>query len=523
MKKIMLLALACALLVLGAACTDHGAGSDGQGELQSGELIVNENENALHFAILNFDTFTPLLTGSQTVADCLSMIYEPLFDIDEQLNPIPVLAESCTLSEDALRVTVQLKPDVKWHDGTAFSAGDVVYTFDKIKETENNYSQDLADMEAAAAVDGNTVQFTFSKPIPDYTALLTFPILKNGTAVDAADFIPVGTGPYMYAGDTQTDQVILAANENWHGGEAAIQTVVLNEMKDREAAAYAFEANEIDVITSRTMDMNRSAPRGSYYNYDYVSNILGFVGYNHEEFENASVRKAVSYAINKQDIIENELYSRAVGVDVPLNPSAWFAPKMDNAVHDSAEIERLMAEDAWEKQEDGYFYREEDGGTQQFTLELLVNGENDEKLRIARRIAGQLNNAGFLTRVREEEFSDYQEAVSGGDYELFLGEVLLGKNADPAFLMAPGNFFNYSNPELDEALSRTGTAATHEEEQAAYGDYTRIFQYEMPFVPLFFRMESVLYEQRISGNKMPTAVNVYRSVDSWYFSQTDKK
>ena len=527
--KQALAALTAGMMVIClAACGQSG---EGDGQLKSGELIVEENDSAIHLALIGYDTLNPLVTQSATVQEYISLIYEPLFDFDEAANPVPVLAKDYTLSPDGLTLRVELADGIKWQDGRAFSAGDVVFTFQEIKSRECAYSDDLENIAAAAAEGDRWVCFTLAKPLLNPEMLLSFPILPAGTEMrtgTGTDFQPVGTGPYGLDGEkTTANALVLAANSQWHGGKPAADRIVLDVVRDKDAAVYAFEANEVNALTSSTLDLKQSTPRGKFYVYDYTSNRLLFLGINNqsENFAQADVRRALGFMLNKQEMIENEMYTHAVEVDVPVNPSAWFARKLDKSRQAQADINQIMVSAGWEKQEDGFYYKTRDGEKIKFQTTVLVNGDNDEKNRLARRIAGQLTMAGVETEVRAVSFQEYNRLIDSGDYSLFLGEVMLGKNMDPTFLTetsGEGNYFFYENAALNQRLSPASLTKDTEVRRQCFAEYGDLFLEETPFIPLFFRTESVIYDSRISGNKMPTLFRPYRDMDTWYFSKKDK-
>ena len=527
LKKYIAALTAVVLAVSLASCTEKGETPAPSGQLKNGELIVEENENILHLAVFNYDTLNPLKTVSNTVQECISLIYEPLFDFDEAFNPVSVLAKDYTVSPDGLQIEIQLASGILWQDGTAFSAGDVVYTMETIKNTDCSYHDDLRNIADVSAENENKIILTLIKPVLNVEAFLSFPVIKNGTELkNGTDFVPIGTGAYrLDPAQSSTNELVLTANTQWHGGNPAIGKIVLDVVKDRDAAVYAFEANEINALTSRTLDLKQSTPRGKFYIYSYTANTLLFLGINNkaENFMGTDVRRALGFMLNKQEMIGNEMYTHAVEVDVPVNPSAWFARKIDKSQRERADINQIMVSEGWEKKEDGFYYQAADNAPKRFKTSILVSGENDEKLRLAKRIAAQLTTAGLETEVKEEDFDRYIKHVNNGDFELFLGEVMLEKNMDPSFLTGTGNYFFYENPALNTQLSSAALTKDTDIRRQCFEGYMDMFLEEAPFVPLFFRTESVIYDRNISGNKMPTMFRPYRDVDTWYFSKKDKK
>lgn len=535
LKRCLAALLAVGMLFTLAAC---GNDENSPEKLKGGELIVEENENIMHLAITGYDTLHPLLTESATVQECISLIYEPLFDFDEAFNPVPVLAQDYTVSADGMELTVELAADIQWSDGAPFTAQDVVYTVESIKDRDCIYYADLRNITAVTAHGKDKVVFSLAKPLLNPELFLSFPVLQDGTRfAGGTNFVPIGTGAYRLDKEkTTTNAIVLTANGNWHGGKPAIGQVVLHVVKDSDAAVYAFEANEVNVLTAKTLNLQQSSPRNEFYTYSYTTNTLLFLGVNHVKkvWQNADVRQVLGFVLHKQEMLDNEMYGRAVETDVPVIPSAWFAQKADKSRREQADINQMMLTAGWQKEEDGFYYKvpaqntEEDTETEEsdekekLTASILVNEENTERVHLAERIAAQLTTAGMETTVKSVSFSEYQSRIRAGDFSLFLGEVMLEKNMDPTFLTGDGNYFGYENPDLNAALEPAARTKDTEVRRQCFAEYTEKFLKEAPFVPLFFRTENVVYDKTISGNRMPTMFRPYRALDTWYFSKREK-
>ena len=132
MKKIVSLFLSVIIFASITGCefldTLKGDYEESAEEMTEGVVAQPEISNSISMGIIDLDTFNPLMTTSETVKETLELVYEPLFDIDEKMRPVPVLAESYTVSPDGRTFDIKLRTDVTWHDGTRFTAMDAAYT-----------------------------------------------------------------------------------------------------------------------------------------------------------------------------------------------------------------------------------------------------------------------------------------------------------------------------------------------------------------------------------------------------------
>lgn len=487
----------------------------------TGELIINDSNTSFRFVAEEAECFLPTEKIPSSFAEFLEIIYEPLFDFDADLNPVPSLAESCTaLSATQYRVT--LKQGVTWHDGSEFNANDVIYTVNALKSSENSFAADVKKISTADFVSRNKVLFTLSEPVSNFEGLLSFPIIKRNTSTGGKTFEPNGTGPYKFS-EKKNNTYYFEKNSSWHGGEASDKIISLTLMKDKKSAVYAFEAGEADVISSELMDLSENTPRGQVTVRDYISNNLTFLGMNNTEgiLSVPEIRCAISYLIDKQAIIDEDVYGRGESADLPIHPNAWFCKKSDTfeVRADGSYLEGLLNENGWFK-ENGVFVKDFGKYKSELTLSVLVNKDNKEKTAIAQSVARMLGENGIAVRVKAVPYEQYAGRVRSMDFSLFIGEIALDKNMDPSRMVKSGeNYFGYASEETDSLLKRMGQARETEEVKACYDEFSGIFMREMPFVPLFFRKKSMIAASSLSGCGTPDYYKTYRNIENWYVSQ----
>lgn len=510
------------LIVLMCGCTKNEPNQNTE-QLPNGELIIVDGESTITLPAYNFDTFNPVLTSSEIIADGMRAVYEPLFDFDDAGRKKGVLAESMYVSGDGMSVTVNLKSGISWQDGTAFTADDVVYTVNAIKSAKSVYSQNVKDVVSCKNA-GNAVVFRLSRPIPDFGALMNFPIIKNGTTLAVStDYIPIGTGAYKYKEKSGSNKIIFTASNSWHGGAAKIKNIAFEMLKDRESAVYAFEANELQCITTKTIDLTKHTPKGAIEKCDYVSNNMVFVGMN---FYNSvlwgeSTRQAIAYMIDKEKIIKSDMYDRAVEADVPVNPSLWYYNSEVGYGYDISYAQEILAADGWILNEYGKYIRDFNGTNQKLSLELIVNAENEEKISIANRIASQLNDVGMEIKIVPLSYAEYTQRINSKQFDLFIGEIAMQGNMDPTALTGSGgNYFTYVSSEMDNLVKTMGMTTDENAYKELHRQFAQLFCKDMPFVPICFVKGSLIYSSVIDGDMKSNAYGIYSNIGHWYTTRS---
>lgn len=526
-KKTVLIAIAAMLLICMSGCESY----DRLKTLVMGNInqtVENVTENASNDAVTNtitvgmydFDTFNPLTTTSATVKEAMEFIYEPMFALNEQLKPEPVLANDYGMSADGKTIVINLKDNVSWHDGVSFSAYDVAYTIRQIRSEKTTYTNILNDMSDYSVTGDHQLTVSFNHPIPNAAALFTFPIVKYQTDMDEKDtYTPIGTGPFAFSGKISTDRYMLNAFDYYYGGKAKLDGVYIDVSPDAEKYIYMYSSGAFDVATSDMIDLKTYTPKGGVAINEAVGNKLTFIGLNHSKPEiwGADTRIALSYLTDRENIVSAIQYSRTVGTDIPVNPSSWlYAPLENSLVLNEKAAEEHLKIDGWSAKEMGGYSRSVNGQYQELTFELLVNSESDEKLQIAKKMADVFNMYGIKTAVVQLPYEQYIQRINAKQYDMFIGEYEMPATQDLTVLLnGSGNFFNYRNDTVDALMTQIGMTSNEEELKALYAQLAEIFRGEMPFIPISYDKECTLSSAKLKNVQTPGAAGFYRQTWNW--------
>ncbi len=526
-KRIIAVIIAAVMITLpGCAAVDRLRGLTDEYSEQSEEDLKptqepkaqTEIKNQIRLVAYNVDTYMPLATKSQSVRDCMQLVYEPLFQLDEDMMPEPVLATGYEVSDDGLTLTVGIKSGVKWHDGTELSAMDVLYSAKLAMDPDSYFYRNMQSF-TSASVSGGRLVFKLGSYIPEAAALLDFPIVKNGTKTDAGEeYIPVGTGPFRYSYKKSVDEIQFNRNDDWHKGSVKAKYLVVKEVSNRENAQSLFDAGQIDAVTDDIVDLKSYTPRGNVSINDFATNNLIYIGMNFYKSQlwGADTRKAISKAVDRSDISVSVMYGRAYTADMPVNPTACFAPNTDSKMTADQEYAReLLISDGW-TEENGRLTRSRSGTEEVLSLTLLVNGDNEEKVQIAEKIEQSLENIGIDITVDQRGYDEYVNMIQSRSFDLYIGETNLRNNHDISMLLYSGrNPFAYSNEEMDECIRGMSMAADRETLIALYEQCVDIFDDETPFAPLMFEKGSAIYGANVKVWSQPNVSNSFYRVETW--------
>lgn len=512
-RRFRRMALALPPLLL-AACGGGGGGGSGGGEGGGGAGGAGRGGTAIFDVLGDFQAFNPVINTHATTRDVeLYMLFTPLIQFDEKLQPRPYLAERWELSDTA--VTFHLRRDVKWHDGRPVTAEDVKFTFDLAKNPEAASglvgSVYLTQVRSATVVDPHTIRFTFQAPHAD--ALEDFwwaPVPKHllGSVPPAqlgqAPFNrnPVGSGPFRFREWRTGNSLTLEANPDFPasmGGPPKLQRVVFRVIPEATTLVTELLNGTADVIAYTLLPDQAAQVRQQQGNGFRLINYPGrefyYIGWNNTRppFNDPAVRRALGMAINKPQMIQGLLRGfgqPAHGVIPPYSPAYTDLSAQDR--YDVNAARQLLAQAGW-RDTNGDGIVEKDGRPLRFVL--LTNSENRLRQDIQAFVQQQLRQVGADAQLRTIEFQTMLQQHKAREYDAIVTSWILDTfRVDPQALFScaearrPGtaNRAGYCNPRLDALMTRGTRTADAAQARTTWAEFGRLLQEDQPITTLFW-------------------------------------
>lgn len=441
MKRLLVLLLCIALT--GCGVENLGETTDpGWEEYQQGEQVEEEKPvypSEFSLAYHKDHTLDPITCGEGIQQDVASLIYEPLFRLDEQFEPVGVLCESAEWDETGLVCTLRIRQGVLFSDGSELKASDVAATLQRAM-TAPRYAYRLRNVSAVNYSNRNmTVTITLLGKNSAFLSLLDIPVVKKGTE----DWmVPVGTGPYQHV---VTDEgALLAVNSTWWQQRTLpVDTITLVHAKDADTATHLFTSDRVQLLTLDPTD-GRSAVSGSKVETERPTTQLHFIGFNTARgvFSDRAARAAFSAGIPRNVLVDAFLSDHALAAEFPISPLSSLYPKDSENAYDRNAFLSAVATAGYDTGES----RE---------LILLVNEEDSFRLNNAEYIAQTLSVLDWKITVRALPFTEYLVALQQGDFDLYYGQVRLSADWDLTDLIGTGGTMNYggfADVQMDQYL-----------------------------------------------------------------------
>jgi len=451
----------------------------------------------------------PMQASGQGCLDADSLVYQGLYQLDARFEPQPVLAESAWASADALTWTVKVRGGVFFSNGETLTAQHVASSLLSAKQSAR-YASRLAAVAAVTAGEG-TVVLTLSQPNGALPALLDIPIF-----LEREGALPLGTGPYSFA--QGEDGVALRANPAWWQGRTPPYEIIeLHAYGSMEERAAAFGSGEVTAVTCDFNAAGALGYSGTFETHDYSTAVMLYVGFNAGEGRacaDARVRAALSRTLDRSSMVGSLLAGHGAAAALPISPASPLYS--ENAAarlgYDMQAAAALLEEAGWTKNEEGMLVQRR----RSLELTLCVNRDSTVKRSMAVEISQALEELGIAVTVAALDWEAYIQALSKGEFDLYLGEVRLGPDFDFAPLLAGGSL-GYGAlaagaliPALDNFRAASGTAR-----RTAAETLYSTFADEAPFAPLCFKNYSLLARWGVVQNLAPLQDAPFSGIELW--------
>jgi peptide/nickel transport system substrate-binding protein len=303
--------------------------------------------------------------------DLSELIYSSLYKYNNEGRLVKDIVTEFEVNESATEYVLKLRDDVKWHNGEDLTAEDVVFTFKAIKNP--SYSSptrtSFSGVEAEA-VNEHSVKFELSQPYAPFKELLTFGILPkdlwgqippSSANLAELNLKPIGSGPFEFNTLTKdkSGNIIsyeLTANDSYYGDKPYIEDIKFDFFVNSTEAVNALNRNEVDGINELSPSFEGElASRDSLQFHDLKTVKINSVFFNQDNnpaLEKKDIRRALAYAIDRKEIVNEVFAGYAEPVHSPVPRSSYaYESEVERYEHDANKAKKLLEEAEWEELE----------------------------------------------------------------------------------------------------------------------------------------------------------------------------
>ena len=470
-----------------------------------------------------------------------------LVQYDENLDPMPYLAESWEVSDDNSEITFHIRDDVYWHDGELTDAYDVAYTFERAIDPETafpnaafwtHYDQGPDGVEV---VDSFTVKFRM-QPHADFidpwraTAIMPEHLLGDVPATTLSQHpygtvCPVGNGPFIFVEHRQDASWTFQANPAFPdglGGRPYLDRYIYRSITEQTTLLTELLTERLHVYVGPTPDQAQAVLDSDAANLTrYPSRQYTFVGWNarRPQLADKRVRQALTRGTNRQEIVDalQQGYGTVANGSVP--PFHWaYDPSVgrEAMAYDQDAARALLDAAGWVDR-DGDSVRE-NGDGDRLSISIKYNDGNGIRQGIAEIMQAQLAEIGvevtptvvewgtLLSQISDPTFRDFDGVVMGWvvEYKLDDTDLLHSRNFSGTYA-----FSGTLRPDIDSFLDELPLVVDRTEAKPLWRQYQELLVDEQPYTFFYFpdRLDGV--SKRLRGMEMDNR-GEWQNIKDWW-------
>jgi len=441
-------------------------------------------------------------------------------------------------------ITFYLRKNVRWHDGHPFTAEDVKFTYDTLMDERTlTVRRPMFELvQQIKILDPYQVQVIYKKPFAPSLESWGMGIipkhLLEGQDINTAPFNrhPMGTGPFKFKEWIADERITLVANEDYFEGRPYLDQISYRIIPESSLAEMEFAVEGIDYYEPQPHQVRRFLEDPDYAIYRRLSNGYTYVGWNQQVdlFKDVRVRRALTYAIDRQKVVDNILYGLGVVSTGPFPPQMWyFNPHIQPLEYNLVKAKELLAEAGWkDTNRDGIL--DKDG--KPFRFSLITNNGNIPRQNVAVLVQRQLKEIGIEVDIALYEWAVFiRDKINARDFEACVLGWSLSLDPDiyeiwhSSQIKDGFNFVGYQNPEVDALIEAGRTEYDREKRKEIYRKIQELIYQDQPYTFLYvpeeiaalhkgeFKIKKVDARGEVSLEDISmTPIGLFYHLNKWY-------
>jgi len=409
------------------------------------------------------DTLDPHTMVSAGTREVLFNVYEGLVKPDTKGNLLPAVASEYKINDAGDTFTFTLRDGVKFHNGNTITVKDVVYSIKRAAglDTGTPLIDGFDAVESVEATDDKTVVVKLKEPNIEFLALFTAAIIPDGN--DPTTEV-IGTGPFKFVSRSPQENVILQKFDGYWGTAPYVDIVTYKIIDNAETLVMSLKSGALDLVAHLTSAQVKELGDG-FTIAEGTMNLVQAVYLNNsaEPFNNIKVRQALSYAIDRQAIMDYLADGRGAALGSSMYPAfeKYFRSELvDYYTFDVKKAKQLLSDAGYP-----------DG----FDMTITVPSNYQPHVDTAEIIAEQLKQIGVNVTVELVDWEtwlnrvylgrDYQSTIIGVDASMMTARAMLERFTSDS----GSNFTNFSDPEYDSTFKEAVACTDDAQQIELYG------------------------------------------------------
>ena len=487
-------------------------------------LFIHVQASTLNLSISSSPSrLNPILANDTASSKITDWLFNGLFKYDKDGKPIEDLALSHTFETDT-KLIINLRKNVKWHDGKKFTSKDVVFTYNTILDPKvfNSIKSNYKEVKSVKALDDYTIEITYKKAYFKaleiwMVGILPYHLLKDEKNLMTSSFNknPIGTGPYTLESFKVGQDIKLKANDTYFEGKPKIDELLYKFIPDTNTSFLFLKQKKLDLSSLTPLQIDRQIDNDFKKSFEIIESqsfSYSYVGLNlkNEKFKDIRIRRALSLAINRQELVDILFFGHGKICNGPFLPGSFAYDEKTKVVQQNIkEAKKLLKELGYNK-------------NNPFSFELVTNTGNDTRINAAQILQYQLSKVGINMNIRVMEWQAYlNTVVHPRNYEaILLGWSLsLMPDAYPLWHSSSDktgrfNLVGYSNKEVDRLIELGSTTVNKDELSKIYKSIFKKITDDIPYLFLYIPNSITVINNKIK-NIEPAFTGITHNQKDW--------
>ena len=452
------------------------------------------------------DVLDPTLARTFVGRIVFSALCDKLFDLDEKLNIVPMLATSHQWSADNKTLTLKLRQGVTFHDGEKFDAAAVKFNLERHKNMAgSNRRGELAPVASVDVVDAQTVRINLTAPFAPLMAVLTdragMMVSPKAAAAAGEKFgtNPVCSGPYKFVERVAQDRMVLERYPGyWNKGAVNFERITYLPIVDATVRLANLRSGQLDFI-ERLAPSDVPGLKGDTrfkiakiveigYQGITINTAKSDLAQKNPLGKDARVREAFELSLDRDGIVQVAMDGEADKGNQWIAPvNRYYGKSAPIPKRDIPKARKLLAE----------------AGVSSPSFTLMTPTTSDAQ-RIAQVVQAMAKEAGFDVKIQSTEFATSLNLADKGQFDAYV--LAWSGRADPDGNLhsqlscgGPTNYSGYCSKEVDALINETRVNLDPVKRAAAYDKIAAQLQKDRPIVYLYHRHWLWAYSSKLSG------------------------
>lgn len=452
-KTLSLVLVLTTLAIALSACS--GDKKSGKADADSSKITIGIPQDIE----ASLDPHKAVASGTKEI---LFNIYEGLVKPGSDGNLNPAVADAYTVNADKTEYTFTLRSGVKFHDGSTVTVEDVIYSIQRCADANDTSTLVAAflNIKKIEATDDHTIVITLNDPDPNFLVYMTTAIIPQNNA--DPDNTAIGTGPYTYVSRSPQENIVIRRFEDYWGTKANIEDVTFRIIADGDMIVMNLKSGSIDMFCRLTTSQVAELEGTEYDILEGTMNLVQALYLNNavEPFNNAKVRQALCYAVDRQEILDFMADGKGTIIGSSMFPAfgKYYQPELVDAYpYNTEKAKQLLAEAGYENG---------------FSFTITVPSNYQQHIDTAQVIVEQLKRVNVNATIQLVEWDtwlaetysgrQFESTVVGVDASVLTASALLARFVSDA----KNNFVNFNSAAYDAAYAKA--LASNETDQVKY-------------------------------------------------------